>query len=96
MELKEAVEKTLEEMPDDFTIKSFLVQNKEEVTSMLLNEFNEEAMIERIKAAGRAEGKFNMLVKLVKNGRLSLEDAAEEIAMQADEFRKLMDQRSDV
>ena len=39
--LKEAVNMTLEEMPDDFQIKAFLMSNREKVESMCITEFNE-------------------------------------------------------
>ncbi len=57
MSTEEAVKKTLEEMPDDFVIKSFLVANKEAVTSSFLTEYDEKLHIENEKNISYEEGK---------------------------------------
>ena len=36
-------------------------------------------------------GEFRMLVKQVKKGRLTIEEAAEDAAMSVEEFRKVME-----
>ena len=98
IELEKAIDETLDEMPDDFVIKKFLIANKAEVRSMCLTEFNEEKFKARERAEGRAEGKaegrLDMLVNLVRKGLLSEDNAAAEAKMTVDEFRKQMSQLS--
>ena len=61
MEISEAVEHTLDEMPNEFSLKSYLLINKAEVTDMCITEYNEEETLQAIGnekfAEGRAEGK---------------------------------------
>ncbi len=98
VELERAIEETLEEMPDDFVIKKFLIANKAEVRSMCLTEFNEEKFKAReraeARAEGKAEGRLDMLVNLVRKGLLSEDNAAAEVKMTVDEFRKQLSQLS--
>lgn len=56
MEIEAAVDKALEEMPDDFCIKSFLVANREEVRMSILTEYDEERIMNCFKEEGREEG----------------------------------------
>ncbi len=93
MKLENAVDEALEEMPDDFTIKNFLVENKEEVKSMIINEFNEQMIIDQETSEGKNEGRISMLVKLVNKGRISEEIAAEEAKLSVDEFRIQMNRK---
>ena len=61
MEIREAVEHTLDEMPNEFSLKSYLLINKAEVTDMCITEYNEEETLQAIGnekfAEGRAVGK---------------------------------------
>lgn len=45
--LEEAVDKAINEMPDDFIIKKFLLSNKAEVKGMFLTEYNQERVLEQ-------------------------------------------------
>ena len=66
---------------------------------MILTEYDEKKVMENLKkesyeegrAEGRAEGiekgKFDMLVSLVKDGLLSLSDAAKRADLSTDDFR---------
>ena len=45
--LEEAIEKAINEMPDDFIIKKFLLSNKAEVKGMFLTEYNQERVLEQ-------------------------------------------------
>ena len=73
MSTEEAVKRTLEEMPDDFEIKPFLVANKEAVTSSFLTEYDEKLHIENEKnisyeegmAEGVAKGKATVIDEIV-------------------------------
>ena len=42
----------------------------------------------RARAEGRAEGRAGLLVSLVEKGRISVEEAAEELGMTAVEFKE--------
>ena len=52
----EAVDETLEAMPDDFVIKPFLMAHKAEVRDMLLTEYNEAEAMELFRKEGYDEG----------------------------------------
>ncbi len=57
MNLDAAVDATIEEMPDTFLIKAFLIENRAEVKNMFLTEYNEEKVLEQERAEGKEEGK---------------------------------------
>ena len=61
-ELIKAINHALQDMPDDFAIKPFLIANKAEVTSMCITEYNEarvrREMREEAKAAVRQDISF--------------------------------------
>ena len=46
MEIEAAIDKTIDEMPDDFLIKDYMVSNRAEVKGMCLTEYNEAEMME--------------------------------------------------
>ena len=56
--LDAAVDAALDEMPDDFEIKGFLLGNRAEVKSMFLTEYNEEKVLEQERKEGIKEGKI--------------------------------------
>ena len=62
MDLNAAVDATIDEMPDVYMIKKFLIENRAEVKSMFLTEYNEEKVLEKEREEGRMEGR--------KEGRL--------------------------
>ena len=55
-ELEAAVDEAIDEMPDTFEIKTFLVGNRAEVRNMFLTEYNEEKVLEQERAEGYDEG----------------------------------------
>ena len=57
MELEEAINRTLDGMPEDFLIKPYLQANRVEVQKMLLTEYDERATMELFKEEGREEGR---------------------------------------
>ena len=95
-----AIDRTLREMPDDYDIKAFLLQNRAEVTSMCITEYDEAKNNELLraeclaegKAEGRAEERYKLLGNLIKKGLLSEKQAAEEANVSVAEFRKLVAQ----
>ena len=75
MDLNAAVDATIDEMPDAYMIKKFLVENRAEVKSMFLTEYNEEKVLEKEREEGRKEGReerdLEIAAKLIKEGGLS-------------------------
>ena len=57
MEMGEAVDAALVEMPSNFMIKPFLEDNQSEVKNMCITEYNEAETMERFKEGGREEGR---------------------------------------
>ncbi len=66
MEKQIAVGRAIDEVPENFILKSFLKINKSEVFAMLLTEYNEEEVMELFKADGERKGR--------KEGRIEGED----------------------
>ena len=58
MDLNAAVDATIDEMPDAYMLKKFLVENRAEVKSMFLTEYNEEKVLEKEREEGRMEGRL--------------------------------------
>ena len=57
MELTDAIDRALDEMPEDYQIRPYLEANRKEVKTMLLTEYNEKETMEMFKEEGRAEGR---------------------------------------
>ena len=75
MDLDAAVDAALDEMPDAFVIKPFILENKAEVKSMFLTEYNEEKVMEKERQEGRQEGAMEEREKvastMLKEGGMS-------------------------
>lgn len=52
-----AVNQAIEEMPEDFTIRNFILENRSEVVDMSVFEYNEERHLAYIREKGREEGR---------------------------------------
>ena len=82
--LETAIDRTLEQMPKSFLIKTYLEEHKAEVKSMLLTEYNEAETLEMFKRdflaegrkegrkEGQKEGRVGSLVESVRNLKLRL------------------------
>lgn len=92
MKFEDAVDKALDDMPDDFIIKPFLMANRAEVMNMCLTEYDEEKLAETFRAEGRAEGEIKgtirTLVALFKKGLINESSAAETAGMTVEDFKK--------
>lgn len=64
MDIEIAVDNALNDMPENFEIKRFLIANKAEVKQMCLTEYNETETMELFREEGRAEGE-DRLAKLI-------------------------------
>ena len=84
--LEEAVDAALEELPDDSLIKPFLVANKAEVKRMCITEYDEARTLAEQRDEGREEGVLATLNSLVKDGILTVVDAAKRANMTVDDF----------
>ena len=93
-DLDSAIDRAITDMPDDFVIKPFLMAHRAEVKGMLLTEYNEAETMNLFKEEGRAEGRVEGLVKgfasLIRDGILSLRDAASRANMTETEFTAQM------
>lgn len=91
-----AISKALDEMPDDFLIKSLLMNEKEEVLGMIFEEYNEQ---EAIKAAqkrenqrfeeGKSERSKEIAEKMVKSG-FSANQISELTGLSSEEVQKII------
>ena len=66
--MSSAVDKAIDEMPNDYIIKPFLEAHRAEVKGMLLTEYNEAEQMELFKEDGRREGRAEgegLLAKLM-------------------------------
>ena len=76
MDLEAAVDASVDEMPEDFVIREFIIANRAEVKTMLLTEYNEEKVMEKERQEGHKEGQKEMkkdmaglMNYLLSNGR---------------------------
>ena len=83
MDLDVSVDTAVNEMPDDFVIRDFIIANRAEVKTMLLTEYNEEKVMEKERQEGNIEI-FDMFNFLRSNGR-------DNEAMEAMNNRELFD-----
>ena len=65
MPLVDAIDKAIDEMPEDFEIRDLLISHKAEVRKMLETEYNEEEVLKIVAEDARREGE-NMLATLLK------------------------------
>ena len=93
--VKAALEAAINICIDCGYLKKYLSAHREEVITMMAELFNEEKMREEdneaVRAEGRAEGKaegmLSTLASLVRDGILSITDAANRAHMNVDEFK---------
>ena len=85
MAIETAVDAAIEQMPDDFEIRVFLISNKAEVRDMCLTEYNEEETLQMIREEALDEGRKEGRENGIKEGR---EEGREETLMNS--IRNLM------
>lgn len=56
MEIGEAVDKAIDDMPSDYAIRIFLIGNRAEVKDMCITEYNEAETMKLFREEGRKEG----------------------------------------
>ena len=65
MELEQAVDRAIKDMPDDYDLKEFLIGHQSEVMGMCLTEYNEAETMQMFKEEGREEGREETLITLI-------------------------------
>ena len=100
MTIGNALNTSIDEVPEDFVLKAFLKINKSEVSSMLLTEYNEAEVMELFKEDGRKEGVeigtvigadkhlIAQICKKLKNGK-SIDVIAREVEEELDDIRPI-------
>ena len=100
--LEDAIDMAIAEMSEDPIIKPFLMTNRAEVKSMFITEYDEartfaeqkeegrELGREEGRAEGRAEGTLKTLAGRVRDGLLTISQAAERVNMTVPEFELKM------
>ena len=85
MEIEMAIDKALDEMPDDYMIRPFLQANRVGVKKMLLTEYNETETMAMFKEEGREEGREENLLENIR----SMMEGLKLTAMQAMDILKV-------
>jgi predicted transposase YdaD len=71
-QLEAAVDKALDDMPDSFILKAFLLANKAEIKGMFLEDYNIETFKRDMRAEGYEEGleegRKDITVRMLKEG----------------------------
>ena len=65
MKIENALSCSIDDVPEDFVLKTFLKTNKSEVTTMLLTEYNEEEVMGLFREDGKREGCDKHLISLI-------------------------------
>ncbi|MBQ8482505.1 MAG: hypothetical protein IJ532_08240 [Alphaproteobacteria bacterium] len=90
MGIEDAVDRAIDEMPDDFEIKGFLLANRAEVKNMCLTEYDEEKAMQMFREEGREEGRQNAVLEMVKDGDITCGRAAEKLGKPVNEIERLL------
>jgi predicted transposase/invertase (TIGR01784 family) len=96
MDIEKAIDKALDEMPEDFEIRPYLMANRMGVKKMLLTEYNETETMELFREEGRAEGRAegfskasrDIALKMLREG-LPLELIIRVTGLSGDELGKM-------
>ena len=90
MERQRAYEAAIDYCIEHDILKKFLREDRMEVIGMLLREFDEEKYERSLREEGREEGKFQgsllMLNNLVKDGILTISEAASRVSMTEEDY----------
>ena len=86
MGIEDAVKKSVDDCIKNNVLKNFLETHRKEVVDMCLTEFDETKWGELMKEEGHQKG----IISLVKKGKISVEDAAEELGLDVPATEKLL------
>ena len=98
MEIDAAVDRAVEEIPEDFLLRDFLVANRAEVKDTCLTEYDEAETMQMFKEEGRkegiVEGRKESLVEsikeLMKNLKISTEQAMDALGIPEDKRQEIL------
>ena len=92
MGIEDAVDKAIDDMPDSFLIRTYLLANRSEVKNMCITEYNEAETMHMLKeeAEEKAEEKFGKLISLLLADDMMEEakKAASDKIVRAEMYRK--------
>ena len=81
----DAIDNTIDEMPEDFQIKKFITANRAEVKDMCLTEYNETETMEMMKEEGRQETMILNIKNLMDSTGWSAEKAMDSLKIPKDQ-----------
>ena len=92
--LEEAVDRAINEMPNEFRLKTILIQHKAEVKGMILTEYDEQEAMNSFREEGRQEGRqegvqeglVKGMIALIQQGAINAEVAANNLQMTVEQF----------
>lgn len=90
LEAKEAVNRAIDEMPEDYVIYPFLVEHRSEVQMGFLTGISEEELKELFMEDGRKDTLSEQIGKKIAKGK-TLETIADELEVTTDEIRDIYD-----
>ena len=85
---REAVLSTLKECKEQDVLKDYIVKHESEVIGIMMSLYDRESYMKLHDKQKKDEGGLEMLIGLVKKGRLTVDEAAEESNMSITEFCK--------
>jgi hypothetical protein len=93
MPIEDAVNKALDDMPDDFSIKAYLMEHRAEVNIMCLTEYDEAETMNMFKEEGRQEGIKEGIKEGLQKGEAERQRLEAEIAALQKEIEILKAQK---
>ena len=90
MDLDAAVDAALEEMPDTFLIKPFLLENRAEVKSMSLTEYNEEKTLKKEREEGIDQARIESIKTVMQKLGYTIQQAMDFLDIPAAEQHKYL------
>lgn len=68
-DLESAIDATIEDMPEDYVIKPFIVAHQAEVKKMFITEYDQEKVLERGREEAKQEGRIEGRIEGKREGR---------------------------
>jgi hypothetical protein len=90
MDIKNAIDEVIDNLPNDFVLKPFLDMHKAEVGTMLLTEYNEverdEFILKKGMEKGMEKGNLNAIINMMNKLKLTAEQAMDVLNIPKEEF----------
>ena len=83
------LEAAVDEMPEEFVIREFIVANRAEVKTMLLTEYNEEKVMEKERQEGAKLEREKVAEKMLREGGMTASFISRMTEMSEEAVRKL-------